>query len=193
MTAVRLASERDIPAMLAVYAPFVERTTVSLELEAPSPREFAERFGRTVEQFPWLCCEADGALAGYAYAAPAFERTGYQWTADVSVYIDPQYQRRGIAAALYLCLESFLQLQGYCRLLALITGDNEASMRFHETMGYRRLARFERIAWKLGGWRDIVWYEKALRECPGEPAAPLAFPALDTGLVEEILQEFALR
>ena len=83
----RLASPSDLPAMLAIYRPYVERDTASFEYETPSPEEFAARFGRIAADFPWYVAEESGVVVGYAYASRAFERAAYRWDADLSVYI----------------------------------------------------------------------------------------------------------
>ena len=77
---IRFALESDVPAMLAIYAPYVQHTTVSFEYEVPSPEEFIRRFRSITEQFPWLVWEEDGQVLGYAYAAKPFERAGLSVT-----------------------------------------------------------------------------------------------------------------
>ena len=73
---IRIALESDISAMLAIYAPYVENTTVSFEYEVPTEAAFLQRFRDITAQFPWLVWEEDGRILGYAYAAKPFERAG---------------------------------------------------------------------------------------------------------------------
>ena len=65
---IRFATEKDLPAMLAIYKPYVEETTYSFEYDTPCLRTFTQRFYDHVAQFPWLVWEEDGAVLGYAYA-----------------------------------------------------------------------------------------------------------------------------
>ena len=71
---IRMAVEADVPAMLAVYAPYIEETTYSFEYTVPSEEEFLTRFRRITEQFPWLVWEEEGTVLGYAYGSLPFER-----------------------------------------------------------------------------------------------------------------------
>ena len=102
----------DAAEMLAIYAPYVKYTTVSSEYEPPTLAEFEDRmrtYGRTL---PWLICRVNGAAAGYGYASPHRTRAGYQWSAETSIYVHPDYHRRGVAAAIYHALFDLLREQG---------------------------------------------------------------------------------
>ena len=66
---IRDARRSDVPAMLAIYAPFVEHTAVSFEYDVPTEAEFARRLEEHQAAFPWLVCEENGRVMGYAYAA----------------------------------------------------------------------------------------------------------------------------
>ncbi|MCF2150552.1 GNAT family N-acetyltransferase [Desmonostoc muscorum LEGE 12446] len=67
---IRLADENDASKILEIYAPIVQETTISFELEPPSKTEFQNRIKSYQQQMPWLVCEINGELAGYAYASP---------------------------------------------------------------------------------------------------------------------------
>jgi len=62
---IRVATPADAPALLAVYAPYVERTAITFEYEVPSVDEFANRIARTLERYPYLVAErADAGAVG---------------------------------------------------------------------------------------------------------------------------------
>ena len=173
-----MARESDLTAMLSIYSPFVTDTTVTFEYEPPTQAEFAERFVSITAQFPWLVWEEDGRVLGYAYAAAPFVRAAYRWCAEPSIYLAPEAQGRGIGRALYTALEKLLQRQGYRVLYALITSENEGSLRFHERLGYRHLADFTRCAYKHGKELGVTWMEKRL-EFVGLPSNfPIPWPDL---------------
>ena len=160
---IRIALESDIPAILAIYAPFVEHTTVSFEYDVPSEEEFLRRFRGITEQFPWLAWEEDGQVLGYAYAAKPFERVGYSWCAEPSIYLHEDARGRDVGRKLYAVLESILAQQGYCVLYSLITGENKASLRFHEKCGYRTVMELPECGRKFGRWLSLIWMEKRLK------------------------------
>lgn len=170
---IRIAREEDLPAMLAIYAPYVEDTTVSFEYVPPTPEEFRRRFLTVTAQFPWLVWEEDGQVLGYIYGSAPFERAAYGFCAESSIYLAPQAQGRGVGARLCRVLEELLRRQGYRLLYALVTTENTRSLKFHEKLGYREAACLRRCGYKFGRWIGVTWMEKEL-----DPIAlPSDFPA----------------
>lgn len=158
----RDATAADIPAMLAIYAPFVTETAVSFEYEVPSEAAFLRRMQEHQAVLPWLVCEASGRVLGYAYAGLPFERAAYRWNAEISCYLAPEARRRGIGRQLYQKIESILCSLGYRRVYAVVTSANAASLAFHRALGFTEAARFSSVGFKLGQWYDVVWLEKQL-------------------------------
>ncbi|MEH1998475.1 MAG: GNAT family N-acetyltransferase [Nostoc sp.] len=117
---IRLANESDALKMLAIYAPIVRETSISFEIEPPSETEFERRIQNYQQQMPWLVCEINGELLGYAYATPYRTRAAYQWSVESSVYVNVEYRRKGVAKALYTSLFGLLQLQGYYNVFAAL-------------------------------------------------------------------------
>ena len=159
---IRAAQERDIPAMLEIYKPYVEGTTYSFEYDVPCRRTFTQRFYDHVAQFPWLVWEEEGRVLGYAYAGAPWERAGYRWCAEVSVYLAPEIHGKGVGRALYRRLEEILTAQGYRMVYAVITSENLPSLGFHRACGYRVRAEFENCGYKMGRWLGVTWMEKEL-------------------------------
>ena len=98
---IRLVNENDVLPMLVIYAPIVQETAISFELESPSETEFQQRIKSYQQQMPWLVCEINQEVVGYAYARPYHTRAAYQWSVESSVYVSANYRRKGIAKALY--------------------------------------------------------------------------------------------
>lgn len=173
---LRLAHAADAAGVLAIYAPVVERTAISFELEPPSLDEMARRIARGAA-WPFLVCDGGGGdVLGYAYAVPFRERAAYRFTAESTVYVAERAQRRGIGRALYRSLLACLTLQAFARVIAGITLPNAASVALHEAAGFRKCAHLEGVGWKLGAWHDVGYWALALRPEPGaEP--PTAEPS----------------
>ena len=159
---LRIATEADLPAMLEIYAPYVLTSTASFEYDVPGEPEFLQRFRSYTQQFPWLVWEEDGQILGYAYASPPYTRAAYAWCAEPSIYLRPDAQGTGIAGKLYDALEVILACQGYHVLYALVTGENAASLRFHEKHGYVVRGKFPDCGYKFGRWVSLFWLEKRL-------------------------------
>lgn len=65
---VRIATEADAEALLAIYEGYVRNTAITFEYEVPSVEEFRNRIHHTLERYPYLVAEEDGRAVGYAYA-----------------------------------------------------------------------------------------------------------------------------
>ena len=159
---IRLATQADIPAILAVYAPYVENTTYTFEYDVPTLDAFTARFAAITAQFPWLVWEDDGKVLGYAYGSAPFERAAYGWCAEVSIYLAPEIQGIGIGKKLYAALEAFLKLQGYKIIFSLITAENSGSLAFHTHLGYSVCGNFPDCGLKFGRWLGVTWMKKEL-------------------------------
>lgn len=110
-----------------------------------------------------------GQILGYAYASVFKERAAYDWSAESSVYVSQNVRALGIGRLLYEALERALRAQNIVDMNACIAcGDdeylNDASVRFHERMGFRFVGRFERCAYKFGRWYDMAWMQKPIGE-----------------------------
>jgi L-amino acid N-acyltransferase YncA len=125
-----------------------------------------------------LVCEHGRSVAGYAYASKFRPREAYQWTAEVTVYVQASQQRRGIGRALYVSLLEVLRLQGFRSAIAVIALPNHPSVRMHESLGFRAVGVFERVGYKLGRWHDVGWWQMALREEAAHPEPPRPIEAL---------------
>ena len=170
---IRLAEAGDAAAVAAIYAPFCEATAVSFEDRAPSAAEMATRILGLAPRLPWLVLDADGVIAGYAYASQHRDRAAYGWAVDTSVYVAPEYRRGGVARALYTTLFDVLRSQGYFKAYAGITLPNPASVGLHEAVGFQAVGVYRGVGYKLGAWHDVAWYGLALQAERPDPAHPV--------------------
>lgn len=168
---IRTASEADAPALLEIYAPYVERTAITFEYEVPSVDEFASRIRNTLQKYPYLIAEKGGRILGYAYAGPFHDRPAYDWSVETSIYVDTSLKHMGIGRKLHDALEQALQEQGILNMNACIaypsTEDeylNKNSVEFHTHMGYRLVGEFYKCGYKFHRWYNMVWMEKLIGE-----------------------------
>ncbi|MCC5626130.1 arsinothricin resistance N-acetyltransferase ArsN1 family B [Nostoc sp. CHAB 5715] len=173
--AIRLANESDALKMLAIYAPVVRETSISFEIEPPSKTEFQQRIKNYQRLMPWLVCEINGELLGYAYATPYRTRAAYQWSVESSVYVNVEHRRKGVAKALYTSLFGLLQLQGFYNVFAAIALPNPASIAVHEAVGFSPVGVFRKVGYKFSEWHDVGWWQLSLQqELPLPVNSPLS-------------------
>jgi phosphinothricin acetyltransferase len=159
---IRTATVADAAALLAIYAPFVERTAVSFETVVPTIEEFAARIDKANSRWAWLVAEREHALLGYAYGSAHRERAAYRWSVETSAYVDPRFQRQGVGRGLYLALFDALASKGYCNAFAGATLPNDASIALHRSVGFEPIGVFRSIGRKFGVWHDVAWMQRPL-------------------------------
>lgn len=176
---IRMATRDDAGAIAAIYAPYVRETAISFEFVPPDETEMAARIGKVLPAYPWLVCEIDGQVVGYAYGSRFAERAAYGWSATVGIYVARGTHRRGIGRALYAVLLAALRLQGYHAVFGGITLPNPSSVALHEASGFAPVGVYREAGFKLGRWHDVGWWGLRFAAPDGEPAAPRVFtPAL---------------
>ncbi|MEQ1497501.1 MAG: arsinothricin resistance N-acetyltransferase ArsN1 family B [Novosphingobium sp.] len=159
---IRAATAADAPRCAEIYAPFVTDGWTSFELTAPDPAEMAGRIESYATTHGWVVAEVGGQIAGYAYGSPHRTRQAYASSADVAVYIDPAFARRGLGRSLYGSLLPWLKDRRFHAAFAGIALPNPGSIALHEAMGFTALGVYREVGWKLGSWRDVGWWQRLL-------------------------------
>jgi phosphinothricin acetyltransferase len=179
MRMLRLAVPSDGARLAAIYAPAVTERATSFELTPPDAVEMGRRVATLLARTPWLVAEDDdGLVVGYAYASPHRDRHAYQWSVEVSAYVDNAVHRAGRGRALYSALFQILIAQGFVNAYAGITLPNPASVGFHKAMGFEEIGVYRGVGYKFGRWHDVAWFHMPL--APQQPGVqpPRALPDL---------------
>ncbi len=189
MNLLRVARPSDANGILTIYAPYIENTSFTFETETPSIEQFSQRIETYLHTWPWLVCEIDGVIAGYAYATRHRERTAYQWCTETSIYIHDNFFKKGIGSALYTALFDILKRQGFRNAYAVINLPNEGSVVFHESCGFTHFATYEKVGYKLGKWKNVGWWKLSLNEYKDDPAAPIKLADLKKDFLPAMFAE----
>jgi phosphinothricin acetyltransferase len=154
----------DLPALVAIYNHYVEKTSVtfdvdpfSVETRRPWLEQFAER-GR----YQLIVAAHNAELIGYACSARFRMKRAYDPSVETSVYLSPPWTGRGVGTQLYTELFSALEGEDVHRAYAAVTLPNPRSVALHEKVGFTRVGQMREVGFKLGRYWDVAWYEKAL-------------------------------
>lgn len=174
MKNIRLAKLTDAKVISEIYGKYVSDSAISFELEAPTEREMRGRIETILSFAPWLVCEDDEKVLGYAYASKHRDRAAYQWCVDTAVYIHEEHHRCGVGRALYSSLIECLKIQGFYAAHAGVTLPNSGSVGLHESMGFQKIGVYSKVGFKQGAWHDVGWWQLPLRDRTGPPQTPLS-------------------
>jgi phosphinothricin acetyltransferase len=175
---LHVASEADAEAIAAIYAPYVRDTAISFETEPPSVEEMRGRIRAVVAWTPWLVCEREGRVVGYAYAGRFHARAAYQWTVEVTVYVESASHRVGVGRTLYGVLLDALRLQGFRVAVGIIALPNPPSVALHERLGFVNVGVAAGLGFKHGRWHDVGWWRLELQRLDDPPVAPRPLAAV---------------
>ncbi len=162
---VRDASEQDLPAIAAIYTHYTLRTTTTFNIEVRSPREWRERFASHVVDGPYdlLVAVVDGAVVGFVETQQFRPKPAYDRSIELSVYVSPDAQTRGIGSALYEALLGRLAGAGrFHRAYSIIALPNPASIALHERFGFEHRGTLTEAGYKFGQYLDVSYYERSL-------------------------------
>jgi len=161
---IRACAVADLEEVQAIYAHHVRTGFGTFEELPPAVAEIRQRFEALVQaNFPFLVAEVDRRIAGYAYAAAFRPRAAYRHTAESSVYVAADMQRRGVGRALMLQIIAECQRRAHRQLLAVI-GDsrNLGSIGLHKALGFEQVGVFKDVGFKFERWVDVVLMQRTL-------------------------------
>ncbi|GMA68983.1 GNAT family N-acetyltransferase [Leuconostoc litchii] len=168
---IRTATLQDAEQLLTIYAYYIQNSTATFECEIPSLDTFKKRIQLILKTHPYIVVEENGSIIGYAYAHPLNERTAFQWSAEISIYLSSEITGKGIGNALYSRLESILKQQNIVNIMASITEENTTSITFHERRGFSQVGLFKNVGFKFGRWLNNCWMQKTI----GDDSKPNSF------------------
>lgn len=161
---IRMMEEADIPEVLAIYNDIILTSKAVYRYDIQTLEEKVQWFKeRQAAGNPLLVFEDNGMVAGFATYSQFRPYPGYQYTMEHSVYVHKEHYQKGIATKLMYKLIAIAEEQGVKTLIAGIDGENIASMRAHEKLGFEYAGTIKNAGYKFDEWLDLVFYQLQLK------------------------------
>jgi phosphinothricin acetyltransferase len=165
---IRPATAADVPAITAIQNALISTTTIEWRDDLHTDSERGAWLERCeAEGFPVLVAEVDGAIVGFA-AYGDFRDTakwpGYRYVVEHTVHVREDQWGSGVGRALMGALLEHARAAGRHVMVGAVDGANEASIRFHERLGFTEVARLPQVGAKHGRWLDLVLLQVVLDE-----------------------------
>lgn len=186
---IRFAQERDATALLEIYKQYID-TSITFEYELPSKDEFQRRIREYSEEYPYFICTENGRCVGYVYAHRAQERAAFQWNAELSIYLDKNYQGKGVGKILYEMMFEILSMQGVKTVYGLVTTPNPNSIKLHESTGFQLAGAYHSTGFKAGEWRDLLLYEKQIGVYYDRPTPIIPICKMNRNELADIIKKY---
>ena len=159
---IRSCTESDAAAVCRIYNHFVCNSIATFEETPVTLQDMAQRIGAVIDHLPWLVWEQDGAITGFSYASPWRARSAYRHSVETTVYLSPEFTRRGIGAQLYRELVSRLRSLDIHSAMGVIALPNPASVAVHEKTGFRKVGHLHEIGRKFDQWINVGYWQLLL-------------------------------
>ena len=160
---LREATPDDAAAIAAIYLPYVLTSAATMELEPPDGAEIERRMADVRGRgLPYLVAEYEGEVIGYGYASAFRPRPGYRFTVEDSIYLRGDFARRGVGRMLLAAVIAASREAGCRHMVAVIGGDNPASVAMHGALGFALIGVLQGIGWKFDRPQNITLMQMVL-------------------------------
>ncbi len=154
---IRDAVEADLPVIVQIYNLTVPTRMVTAELEPTTVEARLPWFREhSSEHYPFWVAESEGRVIGWLDFKKFLPRCAYRGTAEISVYVDQEFRRRGVGQRLLEQAIARAPSLGITALVGLIFGHNESSLSLFQRLGFERWGFFPAVAQLDGVERDLV-------------------------------------
>lgn len=163
MPELRKVTEKDLPAMLAIYNEVIENTTAVYDYQ-PHTLEMRRQWLQTKQQqgIPVWMVEENGTMLGFGSYGPFRAWAAYQYTVENSIYVAADARGKGVGSLLLPVIMNEARQSGMHTMIAGIDAGNVASIRLHQKFGFEQVVLFREVGWKFNRWLDLVFLQVML-------------------------------
>ncbi|MEE9590183.1 MAG: N-acetyltransferase family protein [Hyphomicrobiaceae bacterium] len=160
---IRDAEERDLVAITELYNDVVRSSTATFNDQPASLEARGDWLAaRRARSYPVLVAEFDGAFAGFASFGDFRAGPGYRHTVEHTVYVSPGVRGRSLGTLLMKTLFARALALDKHVMVGAIDAANEASIRFHELLGFQTVGHMTEVGRKFNRWLDLVLMQRTL-------------------------------
>jgi phosphinothricin acetyltransferase len=159
---IRSATAADAGEIAALLDALLATTTIEWTV-TPRTRDDVLEWLRVHEVV--LVAEEHGEVVGVAafgWFRDVVKWRGYRFTVENTVHVREDRWGSGVGEALMLALIQRARDTGKHTMIAAIDSTNEASIRFHERLGFCEVAHLPEVGAKFGRWLDLVLLQMSL-------------------------------
>lgn len=156
--------EEDLPVVKEIYDYFVLNSTATFHKEHVTIQELKESLPINHPKYKSFIIKYNQSVGGFCYVAQYKKRQAYDRTAEITIYLKPEYYGKGIGSQTIKMLEKVAFKHGIKVLIGIISGDNHSSIRLFEKSGFEKCGHYKQVGEKFGKILDVVSYQKILVE-----------------------------
>jgi phosphinothricin acetyltransferase len=154
--------EQDLHDVKDIYDWYVMNSTATFHTEPIGLDELREFVYVNHPLYRSYMILSSQRIAGYCHITHHKKRQAYNRTAEITLYLKPEFTKKGIGRHALAFLEQQARSVGLKNLIGTISGDNEASIALFEKSGYTKCAHYRKIGEKFNTVLDVVAYQKEI-------------------------------
>jgi L-amino acid N-acyltransferase YncA len=154
---IRDVREDDLESVVKIYNAAIPGRLATADTEPVSTESRRVWFrDRDFARHPLWVFELDGRVSAWLSFGKFYGRPAYAGTSEVSLYVDPTVQRRGVATRLMQHAFARAPALGLSTLLGFVFAHNERSVRLCEKFGFEQWGHLPCVAVLDGIERDLL-------------------------------------
>ena len=153
---------KDFEQVKDIYDYYILNSTATFHTEKITTDELKEAILVGHPKYKSFLIEYNKKTCGYCYISQYKKRQAYDRTAEITIYLKPEFSGLGIGGEVIKRLEFIAKENGICVLIGVISGDNDSSIRLFEKNDYKKCAHFKQVGEKFNQIIDVVAYQKIL-------------------------------
>jgi phosphinothricin acetyltransferase len=106
--------------------------------------------------------EINGEVVGFGMYSEFRFREAYKFTVEHSVYVNQNYQGKGIGKIILQELIDLARKQNLHTMIAVIDAENQSSVDFHEKFGFETVGIIKESGYKFDRWLHSVFMQLIL-------------------------------
>ncbi|MEL6648741.1 MAG: N-acetyltransferase family protein [Pseudomonadota bacterium] len=159
----RRAEAGDAGAIASIWNHYIRNTTVTFTTDEKSENQVADYIaGRQSDGACVFVLKESGTLTGFSASSPFRSGPGYAHTLETSVMLVTGASGAGRGRALMHAVEAEARAHPIRALVAGISGENDAAIRFHSALGFDKVGRMPGVGRKFDRLLDLVLMQKTL-------------------------------
>lgn len=156
--------DEDYKIIKELYDYYILNSTATFHTDRISLQDLKETVLVGHPKYKSFLINYKGETCGYCYISQYKKRQAYDRTAEITIYLKPEFFGKGIGKQALEKLEIIAKNNGISVLIGVISGDNKQSIRLFEKCGFEKCAHFRKVGEKFDKVLDVIAYQKIINE-----------------------------
>jgi phosphinothricin acetyltransferase len=155
--------ESDLPVIKEIYDYYILNSTSSFFTERVSTDELKSFIRIGHPKYQSFMIKSEGQVYGFCYLSQFNKRQAYDRTAEISLYLKPEFTGKGIGREVIGRLEEIARENGISVLIAGITAENTQSIAVFKKCGFEECAHYRKVGEKFNRILDVLAFQKFIK------------------------------